>query len=236
MAEGKTLQEMLEESQDELFQQMVDRQEGRVGLAETKNNPGPTQSELDQWNRKLDKLAADMEKSGAHRAKSWRRLGVVAAIAVLLMIGTVAALQIRILNVVETIQEKFTQLSPEKTAEETVESWEDAWLPAFIPEDFMLSDAVESEGVRAAEYTNSEGVQFTLYQYAEDTMLQLDTEDAVVSDCPIGESMGQVIQKGGWAALYWDNSNVVLCLEYDPGEISANIIQQVARSVALNKT
>ena len=234
MTEDKKLRDLLEESQDDLFQRIIDRQEGRVGLAEAKKEPDPTQSELDRWNRELDALERGTDKDKAHRMVAWRRLGIAAVIAVLLMIVTVAALQIRILNVVETIQEKFTHLSPDKSAEDVLAGWENVWLPTSMPEDFMLTDVVENGDIRAVEYTDSEGTQLTFYQYNSDTMLHLDTENAVVSNCHVGEFQCRLVYKAGWSALYWNNSDLAFAIEYDPDKTPDPVIQQVAQSVALD--
>ena len=48
MTEDKELRKLLEESQDKLFQRIIDRQEGQIELAEAKKETDSTQTEPDR--------------------------------------------------------------------------------------------------------------------------------------------------------------------------------------------
>lgn len=124
MRPKKSIQELLEQSEDRLFQQIVDEQEGLLGIEESKALEGPGEEALVRWNARLNKLA---EKPASHRR--WRRTAVVAAIIAALLAVSVLAYQVDILNFVETIQKQFTQLSPSDPPENTVSAWIGAYCP-----------------------------------------------------------------------------------------------------------
>lgn len=200
---------MLEQSEDQLFQQIVDQQEGLLGIEESKRLGSPSEEELAQWIARLDKLVA---KAAPYRRR--KRLVVVAAIIAALLVVSVLAYQVDILNFVETIQKQFTQLSPSDPPENTVSAWIGAYCPEYVPEGYMMSDAVDNGDIKAIEYTNSEGVRFTFYQSGGNTISRIDTEAAGRVNCLVGANEGYLVRKSGQTQLLWQTTNAAFCIVF----------------------
>lgn len=226
MRPKKSIQELLEQSEDQLFQQIVDEQEGLLGIEESKRLGSPSEEELAQWTARLNKLAA---KAAPHRRR--KRLVVVVAIIAALLAVSVLAYQVDLLNFVETVQEQFTQLSPSDPPENTVSAWVGAYCPEYVPDGYMMSDAVDNGDTKAIEYTSTEGVRFMFYQSGGDTNIRIDTEAAELSDCRIGDVTGRLVRKDGLSTLFWSTTGASFSIEYDASRTSDQEIQQLAESV-----
>lgn len=216
----------MEQSQDQLFQQIIDEQEGRLGIEEARRLGGPPEEALTRWTTELDKIK---DKRPGH----WKRTVVIAAIiaAAMAMAVSVLATNFDFLNIVETIQEQFTQFSPDKSPEIIVSKWSGAYLPEYVPAGYMMSDAVESTDIRAVEYTNSEGIRFTFNQYSGNTNLRIDTETAETTGCHVGTEDGRLVRKGSQSTLYWNSVDTAFSIVYDPANITDDEARQIAESV-----
>lgn len=226
MTGRKSIRELLEQSEDELFQQIIDEQEGQLGIEEARRLGGPSQDELARWKERLGAL----EKRTNQRRRNWKRIAITAAIIAAVLTITVLAVRTDLLNFIETVQEQFTQFSTE-TPEDTVSEWPDAYLPSYVPTGYIMSDAVDNGGIRAVEYANSRGVRFTFYHYGTDTNIRIDTENADKERIYIGTAKGYLVRKGSLSTLYWSTGAASFSIEYDPTEISNHDIQLIAESV-----
>lgn len=226
MAESTRIRDLLEQSEDQLFQRIIDGQEGLLGIEEARRYGGPSEEELARWTERLDKLADKPFPS-----RRWRRVAVAAAIIAAGLAVTVLAYQADLLNFVETVHEQFTQISPGNTPEEVVSGWVGAFRPEYVPEGYLMSDAVDNGDTRAIEYANSEGVRFTFYQSTADTNIRIDTEAADLSDCRVGDVFGRLARKDGLSTLFWSTTEASFSIEYDASRTSDREIRQLAESV-----
>lgn len=226
------IQDLLEQSEDRLFQRIVDEQEGGLGLTEAARTDGPSQAALDQWTARLDKLE-QQQPSPTARRRNWTRLALVAAILAAVLALSAMAFHKDILNVVETVRARFTQLSPVELPETVVAGWMDAYLPTYIPDDYMMSDATDTGDFRFVEYTDPQGNCFAFYHYGSDTVAHVDTEAADTQSCQIGIWPGLLVKKDGLSTLYWSIENTSFSIEYDSAQINDKTVLKIADSTAM---
>ena len=225
MPENRRIRDLLEQSEDQLFQRIVDEQEGLIGLEESRQSGGPSKEALARWTAELDKL----EARPAPRRR-WKRVALAAAIVAAVLALSALAYQMDFLNFVETIQEQFTQLSPSEPPEKTASTWIGAYRLEYVPEGYLMSDAVDNGDTKAMEYANSEGIRFTFYQSGCDTVSRADTEAADAETRTIGGGTGYLVKKDGQSQLLWQTTDAAFCIVY--GETPEEEIMKIAESLS----
>lgn len=225
MTENRNIRELLEQSEDRLFQQIIDEQEGWTGIEEARHLGGPDADILARWRDHMEKLSSQGRRN-------WKRIAIIAAIIAVALTITVLAVHIDLLHFIETVQEQFTQFSPSETPESTVAKWLDPYLPAYVPTGYIMSDAVDNGDTKAVEYTNSEGRRFTFYQSGTDTNIRVDTETAEIETCSVGSETGYFVRKNGLSNLHWNTAAASFSIEYNPVVITDQETLRIAESVA----
>lgn len=231
MADQDKIQELIDASEDALFQKIIDRQEGALGLEEmTQPGSAPTQAELAQWERALNEL--DRVASPAKTLPKRKRVGRIAVLSILaaaLLLVAASALYRPILNWVESVHEKYTQLQASSSAQARVDLWTAVYLPTYLPPYFTVSDAFEYEDIKIIEYASIEGARLTFYQYKSNANVRVDTEAANKTAVMLITGVeAYQIDKGSLSTLYWNDCGYSFSVEFNPDEIKTSEIQAFA--------
>lgn len=224
--------EIIEQAEHEALQRIIDEQEGLLGIEESRRLGEASPEDMEAWERLLKAIPVT---SGPPKRRRWKRLLVAVAVLMALLVISSIAFHVRILNVVEGIQEKFTQIQVSKSAEEMIEGWAGAYILEPVPPGYFYSDAVDAGDYKAVEYANSEGGRFTFYQSADQTGLRIDTEGAVSTPVTIGAIPAKIIFKNELATLTWTDGQTYFSIEYCPQQVGDAQAIQFAQSVTPKK-
>lgn len=234
MADQDKIQELIDASEDVLLQKIIDRQEGALGLKEmAQPGPAPTQAELARWEKALNEL--DRAASPAKALPKRKRLGRIAVLSILaaaFLLVAASALYRPILNWVESVHEKYTQLQAGETVESQVAKWNSAYVPEEAPEGFCISDAADLGDLKYIEYANTTGDRVTFYQNTPGSNVRIDTEKADRTITPwVDGQTAYLFQKGSLFTLYWNQGDAVLSVEYTAQTISEIAIKAFAENI-----
>lgn len=228
------LKDIVERSQEEALQRIIDRQEGKLAREELKG-PGrvPTAEELAHWSSELDRLEEQEKSSGLNRRKWLLRLAVLAALLAALLALSVGAIRAGIFNLFVTAQEQFTQINTSQSPERVVAGWRQFYLPSCLPDGYIISSPIDDENIKSIEYSNSSGERILYYQYSPNSNVRLDTEkaDKQYNDSVNGET-AYLFEKGTLSTLYWStDKGYILSIEFNPSSVTAEEILDMAESV-----
>ncbi|MCQ4864940.1 DUF4367 domain-containing protein [Pseudoflavonifractor phocaeensis] len=227
------LKDIVEQSQEEALQRIIDRQEGKLAREELKEpGPAPTVEELAHWSSELDRLEQDASRKGLSRRKWGMRLIVVAALLGALLALSVGAIRAGILNLFIDAQEQFTQITTSQSPERVVAGWRQFYLPSSLPDGYTMSSPINDEDMKSIEYSNSAGERILYYQYSPNSNIRLDTEkaDKQYYDSIIGET-AYLFEKGALSTLYWSTDGYILSIEFNPASVTSEDILDMAKSV-----
>lgn len=231
MTDDEKIQDIIEASEDALLQKIIDRQEGTLGLEELGHpGPVPTQAELKQWERGLDKLAGGRRLAKpSFKGKRLGRAVLLVILAAVLLLAAASALYRPILNWVESVHEKYTQIQAGETAENQVAQWESAYIPEVSPDGFSISDAADLGDVKFIEYANAGGGRITFYQYGPRSSVRIDTEKADRTITAwVGGQTAYLFRKEELSTFYWNQGGCILSIEYDAADIQESEIKAFA--------
>lgn len=222
------MNELIERSEDELLQAIIDRQEGvpdQAGLF-----PGPTETSLIRWHHALDEAFAPEEQCPKPTKAPRLRTVILVAILLALLMGSATGLIIS--TWIERQHEAFLQLQAGVPPDDLVAGWVQVYVPEHIPEDYAISDAVWSDTLKFIEYSDTAGTRIAFYQYSTDANIRIDTEDAD-KELLWPDGSGYLFFKEQTASLSWNNGIYTFSLEYDPARVSQADIEKMAQSIVL---
>lgn len=225
------LKDLLESSDDELFQKLIDRQEGAEGQSESYVLGIASEPEMQQFHNRFTATycaASDHKPSGA-RWKLGR--GFLVAVFVMVFLFTVAKAYPKMLNWVIESFDEFIQFHSNTSPEETMELWEDGWVPTYLPDDFRITDVVCGETAKLIEYSNTTGERIVFYQYSTNDNFHLDIENAIQEECQIDGKPAYVIEKEEISTLYWLDTDWSFSIEFPPS-IMLDEAVKIAESIS----
>lgn len=232
----RELQDLFEQSEDALFQRIVDRQEGALGIAERERLGGedPPAVELARWNRALDELERRKKREepppAPPKRRSLRRVLLLAAIIIAALMFSATAIRAYLLNWTEQAAEKYIQLQAGESAAERVARWREAYIPEIVPEDYTISDEGDSQNFRYIEYLDSQGHRLMFFQYPEGSAVRIDVEGAATVADWLGGS-ARLITKGKTSIVVWDNGGCSFSIEYESDALSLDAVEEMAESL-----
>lgn len=227
----KNIQDIFNEAEDTILKQIIDAQEGKLGLEELKQSGEPPPPDvLEKWNKGLDALECQQRKTA--RKHHWlRRVVVVAAVLALLLLPS-AAVRNALHNLYISVMERYTQVQLNEPVEQIVSRWKNAYLPSYLPGGFSLTDANNSGDAIFLEYSNSDEERITFYQYNDQSNSRLDTQDAEdLQTCEIGELTGHRYRKAELCTLYWSNGELNFSIEFKSSIVTWDEIIKMAESM-----
>ena len=226
MSENRRIRELLEQSDDQVLQRIIDEQEGLIGIVESKRLGSPSDDVLAKWSAKLDKLPG--QRRGRRRL---RRIVILAAIVTALLLAAVAgAYHTELLNWWERVLEEVNTFNVEEDPEALVKTWNGFYAPTDIPEDFEIARAVDGVASKIIEYHNAAGNRILYYQYTDDASFGLDMEDAtplhVLSDA-------SAYEKEGETTYYWFVEDRAYVIIFDSDAVTLDAVERMAESLSL---
>lgn len=113
---------------------------------------------------------------------------------------TSQAVRNKFLNSVMNISEKYTEIQLSETHKDV--DLTGFYLPKYIPLGFTLNNTIQNDSEKIVIY-NSIDSQITFKQYNSNVVINLDTENAEVSEESINNQYGMLILKGDFRTLTW---------------------------------
>ena len=217
-------QKLLEQYDDAAFALLMDEYaetEGARLMAEFE--AAQAAGQVPQMPQELDEQCRRMirrdraKKRGIRAARSFRKVAVKAAVAVLVFIGlittvvmSVDALRVPVLNFIVEQYEKYSSLQLNNDAQNTDSNITNEYLLGMLPDDYYMISKTDTPMVKITMYENDIGdlVQFCITQ--TDGGYNIDTEDAIVSEIVLGDYKAILLEEDGYQAIWYDSVNSIV--------------------------
>ena len=178
--------------------------------------------------RELDKVYPEGGKKKQDKAplRIPRKAIAIAIACVVLVIvlipATSEAVRRRINELIKKVMPQYTEYQLD---EELLGFDGKYYVPTYIPEGFSQ---IESESEHTLSYCNENNVYLDIAISNSSTVIQLNTEDAIVETVFIGDEYGEYIIKDGWACIIWSTEINIFTVEGDlPKEELISIAQNL---------
>ena len=148
--------------------------------------------------------------------RSMNKAAVFIVAFVLLSATTVLAvenLRHGMLNFLLGFEQEYTslRLDPDKgnniIGDNIYVSWTGGYVPSYIPEGYEIANIALTEGVKSILFRNSEGMFISYSEYSEDTITNLDTEDAKTSYVKVNNYDAMLVEKDGVTSIAWSDGH-----------------------------
>ncbi len=241
-------QKLLEQYDDAAFALLMDEYaeaEGARLMAEFEAAQAAGQvpempAELDEQCRRM--IRRDRaKKRGIRAARSFRKVAVKAAVAVLVFIGlmttvvmSVDALRIPVLNFIVEHYEKYSkidlyptenQIPPDSPGTNPTD-----FLIQFLPEGYASVYYYDNEGLITSGYQNPDGATIFLDMIPGTAVYQFDTENASYEYVEIEDIEIILIEKDGYQAV-WLNSDQSIIFSLIASNLSKNEFLDIATEI-----
>lgn len=228
---NEKIADLIEQSDEQLIQQIIDVQEGAIGLEEKHFDVEPSAEALKRFQAGLDKLCfAECEPVPSRHAHKVRKFIILAALIAVLLCIAVTAFHLNLLNWVERLQDGASTFTVEADPEDIIRSWDDANIPSAIPTGFILHAAISGTSAKIIEYVNTAGDKLTFYLYNADANFSLDTEDVSVELAQIETGM-YFYEKELQSTLYWFSNDRAYSIDFNANAVSLDAVVQMAKSL-----
>lgn len=178
--------------------------------------------------RKLDKVYPEGGKKKQVKAAvrvPRRAIAIAIACAMLIIVlipATSEAVRRRINELIKKVMPQYTEYQLD---EELLGFDGKYYVPTYIPEGFTQ---IESESAHTLSYCNENNVYLDIAISNSSTVIQLNTEDAIIETVFIGDEYGEYIIKDGWACIIWSTEINIFTVEGDlPKEELISIAQNL---------
>ena len=234
-------QKLLEQYDDAAFALLLDEyaeEEGARLMAEFEAAQAAGQvpempAELDEQCRRM--IRRDRaKKRGIRAARSFRKVAVKAAVAVLVFIGlittvvmSVEALRVPVLSFFIEHKEKFSVIDLTQDKNQPTTDPDAAVYPTgdslmqFIPAGYESVYYYDVEGLISCGYQNPDGAAIIFDMSPGDSVYQFDTEDAFYEYVKIEDIEIILIEKDGYRAV-WLNSDQSIIYSLIASDLSKN--------------
>lgn len=133
----------------------------------------------DEFNKKMKKLIAKESRISFNHRKRISRALIVAIIATIIMftgLMSVSASRQKIIEFIETIFPKYTQVELSEESAPTPETIETAYTLGYVPEGYILKEYTSSDVNVFAVWTNENGDEIVFFQNLLDSNISIDNE------------------------------------------------------------
>lgn len=177
--------------------------------------------------RELDKVYPEGGKKPGKAPVRIPRRAIAIAIACVVMVvvlipATSDAVRRRMNELIKKVFPSYTEYQLD---EEVLGYDGKYYIPTYIPEGFTQ---IESESKHTLSYRNKDGVNIDIEIASGSSVIQIDTEGAVVESVFIGEESGEMISKDGWVCVIWSTEENIFTVE---GTFSQAEILSVAKNL-----
>ena len=177
--------------------------------------------------RELDKIYPE---GGKKRNKApiripRRAIAIAIACVVMVIVLIPATSEAVRRHINELIKKVFPNYTEYQLDEEVLGYDGKYYVPTYIPEGFTQ---IESESKHTLSYRNKDEVYIDIEIASGSSVVQIDTEDAVVESAFIGEESGEIISKDGWVCVIWSTEENIFKVE---GELAKEEILAIAQNI-----
>lgn len=177
--------------------------------------------------RELDKVYPEGGKKRNKAPIRIPRRAIAIAIACVVMVivlipATSEAVRRRMNELIKKVFPKYTEYQLD---EEVLGYDGKYYIPTYIPEGFSQ---IESESKHTLSYRNKDEAYIDIEIASGSSVVQIDTEGAVVESVFIGEESGEMISKDGWVCVIWSTEENIFTVG---GFLPKEDILSVARNL-----
>lgn len=177
--------------------------------------------------RELDKVYPEGGKKHNKAPIRIPRRAIAIAIACVVMVivlipATSEAVRRRMNELIKKIFPKYTEYQLD---EEVLGYDGKYYIPTYIPEGFTQ---IESESKHTLSYRNKDEAYIDIEIASGSSVIQIDTEGAVVESVFIGEESGEMISKDGWVCVIWSTEENIFSVN---GFLPKEEILSIARNL-----
>ena len=214
-------QKLLEQYDDAAFALLMDEyaeEEGARLMAEFE--AAQAAGQVPEMPRELDEQCRRMirrdraKKWGIRAARSFRKVAVKAAVAVLVFIGlittvvmSVDALRVPMLNFFVEYFDTFALISTEDNPEAFNTDLLSA-LEGFIPMDYVQTLHSVDTNLVCTMYENADGETICMEIWPSGASMNIDTEDAECTEIFLGDYKALLIEKHGYQIVWTDDVGI----------------------------
>ena len=192
---------------------------------ELNKEPIPEQQRA-RFMRELDKVYPEGGKKKRERTPvriPRRAIAIACVVMVVVLIpATSEAVRRRMNELIKKILPKYTEYQLD---EEVLGYDGKYYIPTYIPEGFTQ---IESESKHTLSYRNKDEAYIDIEIASGSSVVQIDTEGAVVESVFIGEESGEMISKDGWVCVIWSTEENIFTVG---GFLPKEDILSVARNL-----
>ena len=210
-------QKLLEQYDDAAFALLMDEyaeEEGARLMAEFE--AAQAAGQVPEMPRELDEQCRRMirrdraKKRSKQAARSFRKVAVKAAVAVLVFIGlmttvvmSVDAFRIPVFNFIIEHFDEYSSITFTDSTQPQTQTHNPAELFASIlPDDYTLISSSITENITMVVYQNSVGNMAQLYVTPAGGEIKIDTEDAIYSEIVIAEYKAILLEEEGYQVMW----------------------------------
>lgn len=185
----------------------------------------------------MEQSELNARKKQRHRriSKFVKRAAIIVVSLGLLTAGvtmSVEAFRVRLFNIIIEVREKFSLIrfattSPVDLTDDLPADWS-GYYPTVLPDGYKFSSASQHSRIQNIIFVNSDFDEIYFSQGSISSDLQLDTENAEVSEIKINGMEGLIVVKEELCAIVWhDNINTF----YLDGYVDKSLLTEVAESI-----
>ncbi len=172
------------------------------------------------------------ERMSAPRALKKAALSFCVIITVITLgLGTAFAVsenfRVNMYKMMAKTTDEYTQISLSKENMSVPNGWGGDYFPSYIPEGFEIKQMSPLE-FNFILYVNNKGEKFNFFEFPNDSVTNVDSENAKVTNSTIHDNPALVIEKDGLCTITWSEFDRYFIVDFNG---SAEETMRIAKSV-----
>lgn len=180
----------------------------------------------DEFNKKMKKLIAKESRISFNHRKRISRALIAAIIATIIMftgLMSVSASRQKIIEFIETIFPKYTQVELSEEFAPTPETIETAYTLGYVPEGYILKEYTSSDVNVFAVWTNENGDEIVFFQNLLDSNISIDNEHEYET-AELNGYTSYIYGDDNLCSITWNDENYILRLNV-PAKLKNELIK-----------
>lgn len=180
----------------------------------------------DEFNKKMKKLIAKESRISFNHRKRISRALIAAIIATIIMftgLMSVSASRQKIIEFIETIFPKYTQVELSEESAPTPETIETAYTLGYVPEGYILKEYTSSDVNVFAVWTNENGDEIVFFQNLLDSNISIDNEHEYET-AELNGYTSYIYGDDNLCSITWNDENYILRLNV-PAKLKNELIK-----------